>query len=117
VATFINDGLIAIETEEGYDDIVEKVLRCIEENDLYMKLEKYMWKVREIEFLGVIMGLEGFIIEKKKVEGITNWSISQCVKDIQKFLGLANYYRQFVQDFAKIAKPLYQLVQKDEKWK
>jgi len=56
-------------------------------------------------------------MEKVKVKGVTNWPTPQCVKDIQKFLGLANYYWQFVKDFAKIAKPLYQLVRKDEKWK
>jgi len=55
-------------------------------------------------------------MEKEKVEGITNWPTPQCVKDVQKFLGLANYYRRFVKNFAKIAKPLHQLVRKDEKW-
>ena len=71
-----------------------------------MKPEKCVWKVREIGFLGVIMGPEGFRMEKEKVEGVTNWPTPQCVKDIQKFLGLANYYRRFVKDFAKIAKPV-----------
>jgi len=63
------------------------------------------------------MGLEGLRIEKKKVEGVTNWPIPQCVKDVQKFLGLANHYQRFIKDFAKIAKPLHQLVKKNEKWK
>jgi len=71
--------------------------------------------MREIGFLGVIMGPEGFRMEKEKVERVMNWPTLQCVKDVQKFLGLANYYRQFVKDFAKIAKPLHQLVRKDEK--
>jgi len=79
-----------------------------------VKPEKYVWKVRKIGFLGVIMG-EGFQMEKEKVEGVRNWPTLQCVKDVQKFLGLANYYWQFVKDFAKIAKPLHQLVRKDEK--
>jgi len=57
-----------------------------------VKPEKYVWKVREIGFLGVIMGPEGFRVEKEKVEGVTNWPTSQCIKDVQKFLGLANYY-------------------------
>ena len=55
----------------------------------------------------MIMGPEGFKMEKEKVEGVTKWPTSQGVKDIQKFLGLANYYRRFFKDFAKIAKPLY----------
>ena len=92
VATFINNVLVATETEEGHNEIVEEVLRRLEENDLYVKPEKYVWKVREIGFLGVIMGPEGFRVEKEKVEGVTNWPTSQCVKDVQKFLGLANYY-------------------------
>ena len=56
-------------------------------------------------------------MELEKMKGVTKWPTPQCVKDIQKFLGLANYYRQFVKDFAKIAKPLHQLVRKDEKWR
>ena len=115
VATFIDDVLVATETKEGHDEIVEEVLRRLEENDLYVKPEKYVWKVREIGFLGVIMGPEGFRMEKEKVEGVTNWPTPQCVKDIQKFLGLANYYWRFVKDFAKITKPLHQLVRKDKK--
>jgi len=116
VATFIN-VLIATETEEGHNKIVEEILRWLEENDLYVKPEKYVWKAREIGFLGVIMGPEGFQMGKEKVEGVMNWPTPQCVKDIQKFLGLANYYQQFVKDFARITKPLHQLVRKDEKWK
>jgi len=60
VATFIDDVLVATETEEGHDEIVEEVLRRLEENDLYVKPEKCIWKVKEISFLGVIMGPEGF---------------------------------------------------------
>ena len=75
VATFIDDILVATETEEGHDKIVEEVLRRLEKNDLYVKPEKCMWKVKEIGFLGVIMGPEGFRMEKEKVEGVTNWPI------------------------------------------
>ena len=82
VAAFIDNVLVATETEEGHDKIVEEVLRQLEENNLYVKPEKYVWKVREIGFLGVIMGPEGFRMEKEKVEGVTNWPTPQCVKDI-----------------------------------
>ena len=67
VAVFINDVIIAIETEEGHNEIVEEVLRRLEENDLFVKLEKCMWKVREVEFLEVIIGEDGVRIEKEKV--------------------------------------------------
>ena len=117
VTIFIDDVLVATETKEGHEKIVEEVLKQLEENDLYVKPEKYVWKAREIGFLGVIMGLKVFKMEKEKVKGVTKWPTPQGVKDVQKFLGLENYYRRFVKDFAKITKPLHQLVQKDEKWK
>jgi len=51
------------------------------------------------------------------VKGVLDWLIPKCVKDVQKFLGLANYYCQFIQDFASIARPLHDMVKKDKKWK
>ena len=59
---------------------------------MYVKPEKYKWKVREIGFLGVVIGLEGIKMEEEKVKGVLEWPTPKCVKDIQKFLGLANYY-------------------------
>jgi len=115
--TFIDDILVATNTEEGHDELVEEVLRRLEENDLFVKPEKYRWKVREVEFLGVIIGLKGVKMQKEKVEGMLNWSIPKNVKEMQKFLGLANYYRRFIKNFAKIAVPLYVLVRKKQKWK
>ena len=115
--TFIDDILVATNTEEGHDELVEEVLRRLEENDLFVKPEKYRWKVREVEFLGVIIGLKGVKMQKEKVEGMLNWSIPKNVKEMQKFLGLANYYRRFIKNFAKIAVPLHVLVRKKQKWK
>ena len=68
-----------------------------------------------IGFLGVVIGLEGIKIEEEKVKGVLDWPTSKCVKDIQKFLGLANYYCQFIKGFASIARPLYDMVKKDQK--
>ena len=67
IAVFIDNVMIATEIEEGHDEIVEEVLRRLEENDLFVKPEKYVWKVREVEFLGVIIGEDGVRIEKEKV--------------------------------------------------
>ena len=92
VAFFIDDILVATETVEGYDKIVEEVLKYIEENDFYIKPEKYTWKVQEVGFLGVILGPDRIKIEKKKVKAVLEWLVSRNVKDIQKFLGLVNYY-------------------------
>ena len=63
--------------------------------------------------MGVVIGPEGIKMEEEKVKGVLNWLISKCVKDIQKYLGLANYYCQFIRDFAFIARPLHDLVKKE----
>ena len=116
VAVFIDDVMVAMETEEGHNEIVEEVLRRLEENDLFVKLEKCVWKVREVGFLEVIIGEDKVRMEKEKVQGVIKWPVPKSVKDVQKFLGLANYYRQFVKDFAKIAKPLHEMTRKENKW-
>jgi len=97
-------------------DIVEEVLRRLEENDLFVKPEKCVWKVREVGFLGVIIGEDGVRMEKEKVQGVIEWPVPKSMKDVQKFLGLINYYRQFEKDFAMIAKPLHETTRKDRKW-
>ena len=115
--TFIDNILIATDTKEGHDELVDKVLRRLEENDLFVKPEKCKWKVREVEFLGVVIGPKSIEIQKEKVEGILNWLAPRNVKEVQKFLGLANYYRRFIKDFARIVAPLHMLVRKEQKWK
>jgi len=92
VTAFIDDVIVGMETEEGHDEIPTEVIRRFEENDLYVKLEKCKWKVWEIGFLRVVIGPEGIKIEKEKVKGVLEWPTPKCVKDVQKFLGLANYY-------------------------
>jgi len=116
-ATFIDDILVATDTEEGHDELVEEVLRRLEENDLFVKLEKCRWKVREVEFLGVVIGPKGVEMQKEKVEGVLNWPAPRNIKEVQKFLGLANYYRRFIKNFARIVAPLHVLVRKEQKWK
>jgi len=115
VAAFIDDVIVGMETEEGYDEMVAEVIRMLEENDLYMKPEKCKWKIWEVGFLGVVIGPEGIKIEKEKVKGVLEWPTPKCVKDVQKFLGLANYYCRFIQGFASIARPLHDTVKKDRK--
>jgi len=92
VATFIDNVIVGMEMEDGHDEIVAEVMRRLEEKDLYIKLEKCKWKVREVEFLGVVIGPEGIKMEEEKVKGVLKWLTPECVKDMQKFLGLVNYY-------------------------
>ena len=99
VAAFIDNVLVGTEIEEGHNKIIEEILRRLEENDLYIKPEKYMWKARKIGFLGIIIGPNGIEIEEKKVEEILSQLVPKTMKDVRKFLGLANYYRRFIKDF------------------
>jgi len=100
VAVFVDDVLVGTEMEEGYNEIVEEVLRRLKENDLYVKLEKCTWKVRKIGFLGIVIGPSGIEMEKEKVDGVLSWLELRNVKDVRKFLGLVNYYRRFIKNFA-----------------
>ena len=68
MATFIDDILVVTDTKEGHNKLVEKVLKRLEENDLFVKPKKCKWKVKEVEFLGVVIGPKGVEMQKKKVE-------------------------------------------------
>ena len=100
VVAFVDNILVEIEIEEGYNKIMEEVLKRLEENNLYVKPEKFMWKVQKIGFLGVVIGPNGIKMEKEKVDEVLSWPEPKNIKDVRKFLGLANYYRRFIRDFA-----------------
>ena len=70
VASFIDNVIIGTEMEEGHDELVEEVVKRLAKNNLYMKLEKYKWKVREVRFSRVMIGPEGIKIEEDKVRGV-----------------------------------------------
>jgi len=70
VTAFVDDILVGTETEKRHDEIVEEILKRLEENDLYIKPEKYMWKVRKIGFLGVVIGPNRIEMEKEKMDGV-----------------------------------------------
>ena len=68
-----------------------------------------------MEFLGIVIRPKGVEMQKEKVEEVLNWPVPQNIKEVQKFLGLANYYQQFIKDFARVAALLNLLVRKEEK--
>jgi len=72
--------------------------------------------VRKIGFLGVVIEPKGIEMEEEKVNGVLSWPEPKNVKDIRKFLGLTNYYRRFIKDFAQVARPINVLMRKDVKW-
>ena len=95
MTAFVNDVLIKTEIEEGHNKIVEEVLKKLVKNDLYIKLEKCTWKIEKVNFLGVVMDQGKIKMEEDKVAGVLNWAVPKMVRNVRKFLGLANYYRQF----------------------
>ena len=92
VASFIDDVIISTEGEEEHDKLVKEIVKMLAENNLYIKLEKYKQKVKKVGFLGVVIELEGIKIEEEKVKDVLDWLTPKEVKNIQKFLELANYY-------------------------
>ena len=115
VESFIDNIIVGTEMEKRHDKLVAEILKRLEENNLYIKLEKYKWKVREVNFLEIMLEPEGIKIEEAKVKAVLDWPVPKSVKDIQKFLRLENYYRRFIEGFVKITKLLHELSRKDQK--
>jgi len=82
IAVFIDNVMVRTEGEEGHDKLIEEVIRRLAENNLYVKLEKYKWKMREVKFLGVVIGLKEIKMEEDKVKGVLDWPTPKCVKDV-----------------------------------
>ena len=116
VVVFIDDVIVGMEDKEEHDELVTEVVKRLEKNGLYVKLEKCKWKVRKIGLWGVVIRPESIRMEEEKVKDVVNWPTPKCIKDVQKFVGLANYYHWFIQGFASIARPLHNMVRKNQKW-
>ena len=82
VAAFIDNVIVRMEMEKGHDELVVEVIKKLEENNLYVKLEKYKWKVWEVGFLEVVIGPERIKMEKVKVKRVLEWLTSKYVKDM-----------------------------------
>ena len=117
LAVFVDDVLVGTDNKEGHDEIVAEVLKRLKENNLYVKPEKCSWKMHKVNFLGVVMDQEKIEMEEDKVAGVLNWLTPKVIRDVRKFLGLANYYRWFIKNFMALARPLHMLTRKDEKWR
>ena len=92
VTSFIDNVIVGMKEEEEHNKIVEEVVNRLVENDLYVKPENFKWKIREAEFLGVVIGLEEIKMEKENMKSILKWLTLKEFKNVQKFLGLANNY-------------------------
>jgi len=116
VLAYMDDILVYVKTEEEQDNLVREVLRRLQENKLAISPEKYVWKVHEVEFLGYVIGINGIKMSKEKVEAVLGWKTPETLTEDQSFLGFANFYRRFIQDYSRVARPLRELTKKGKEW-
>lgn len=117
VIVYLDDILIFTKTLEQHREIVKRVLQALKDNDLYLKPEKCSFEQEKTEYLGMIISEGQVEMDKVKVDGVMSWPIPKKLKEVQAFLGFANFYRRFIQDFSEIAKPLTSLTKKDTVWR
>jgi hypothetical protein len=106
VVVFIDDILIYSQREEEHADHLRMVLQRLREHQLYAKLSKCEFWISEVLFLGHIINKEGLVVDPKKVTDILNWKAPTDARGIKSFIGMAGYYRRFIEGFLKIAKPM-----------
>jgi hypothetical protein len=99
-------------TLEEHVKHIKKVLRKLKKYKLYLQLGKCEFHVKKTEFLGFIVSTEGVKMNLKKISAVQEWPIPKTVKDVQSFLGFANYYRKFIKDYSKITVPLSEITKK-----
>jgi RNase H-like domain found in reverse transcriptase/Reverse transcriptase (RNA-dependent DNA polymerase) len=117
VKIYMDDIIIATEDdEEEHARRVNQVLKKLEEHDLYLKPEKCNFHVKEVEYLGVIIGQGQVKMDLTKVKGIMDWPIPTLVKDVRSFLGFCNFYRVFIPHFSDKSQPLNDLTCKNRQW-
>ena len=116
VIVYIDDILIYTETEEEHTRLVSWVLRRLAEFKLCVNIEKCIFHASEVEFVGFTIGSQGVRMSKDKVADIQDWERPLSVKEVQKFIGFANFYRRFIKGFSKICKPLTDLTKKGVLW-
>jgi hypothetical protein len=112
MVVFIDDILIFSKNEEVHDEHLRLVLQKLRENQLYAKLSKYEFWLKEVLFLGHIIFEGGISVDPSKVKDVLSWKTTQNVSDIRSFLGLAGYYKRIIKGFSKIFKPMTELLAK-----
>ncbi|WVZ89848.1 hypothetical protein U9M48_036201 [Paspalum notatum var. saurae] len=116
VVVFIDDILIYSKNEKEHEEHLRVVLTRLREHKLYAKFSKCAFWLKEVGFLGHILSEKGVAVDPSKVKDVLNWKQPETVTEIQSFLGLAGYYRRFIKDFSKIAKPMTSLTKKNAKF-
>jgi hypothetical protein len=116
VVVFIDDILVYSKNEEEHVGHLHVVLQRLREHRLYAKLSKCDFWLKEIKFLGHTISQAGIAVDPDKVQEVMNWKPPMTVHQIRSFLGLAGYYRRFISDFSRIAKPITEFLKKEAKF-
>ena len=116
VVVFIDDILVYSKSEEEHAEHLRLILEKLREHQLYAKFSKCDFWKKEVDFLGHVMTAAGVAVDPSKVKAVLHWEQPKTVTQIRSFLGLAGYYRRFIEGFSSIAKPLTQLLKKEKKF-
>ncbi|GJT26510.1 putative nucleotidyltransferase, ribonuclease H [Tanacetum coccineum] len=116
VIVFIDDILVFSKSKEEHEEHLRTVLQILRQEKLYAKFSKCEFWLSKVAFLGHIVSAEGITMDPAKVEAITKWPRPTSVTEVRSFLGLAGYYRRFVEGFSRLALPLTKLMRKGEKF-
>ena len=113
---FVDDILIYSKSEDEHEDHLRIVLQALRDHQLYAKFCKCEFWLTEMKFLGHVMSTSGVSIDHEKVEAVMSWERPESVFEIRSFLGLAGYYRRFIEDFSWLAAPMTRLTRKGVKF-
>lgn len=108
-SAYLDDILVYSNSKEEHVEHVKKVLRKLQQAGLYLDINKCQFHVQEVKYLGLIITTDGLKMDPQKIDTIVNWKAPRCVKDVQAFLGFANFYRRFIHGYSRIAAPLSNL--------
>ncbi|GJU77793.1 putative reverse transcriptase domain-containing protein [Tanacetum coccineum] len=114
VIIFIDDILIYSKSKEEHAEHIKLILELLKKEELYAKFSKCNFWLSKVQFLGHVIDSEGIHVDPAKIESIKNWVSPKTLIEIRQFLGLAGYYRRFIEGFSKIAKPMTKLTQKND---
>ncbi|GJZ02477.1 reverse transcriptase domain-containing protein [Tanacetum coccineum] len=116
VIVFIDDILIYSKTKEDHENHLRLMLELLRKEKLYAKFSKCEFWLQEVHFLRHVVNHDGIHVDPSKIEAVKSWKAPTTPSEVRSFLGLAGYYRRFIKNFSKIAKPLTSLTQKNQKY-
>ncbi|GKC45685.1 putative reverse transcriptase domain-containing protein [Tanacetum coccineum] len=116
VIVFIDDILIYSKSRKEHEGHLRLILKLLKEEKLYAKFSKCEFWLSKVQFLGHVIDSEGIHVDPAKIESIKDWASPKTPTEIRQFLGLAGYYRRFIEGFSKIARPMTKLTQKSVKF-